>query len=362
MKTITLIIAIFILSFFQPVKSQILTKPVAHYTFDSNVTDSSPNANNGTVSGTITPCEDRNGNKCGAMQFDGASYIEVPTSNSLEKISNRFTVTGWINFDSNCNNNFFWATILCKGEDVSETDSNPQFRLQFTKKTYSLKSNMDGKKGVVVWDMSSYLSHDTWHFFAATSNGSEIKMYLDGTEVYSRSINLQFLKNSASLYIGRDIPGSDEFFCGKLDDIRIFDKSLSTRQIEKIYNYTTPAKPCPGQNTCNFPDDISGNIINYTNDDYKTKRKKMMVFALDNVDKKNTIYINFNGTWMPDPIELTENKRYVFEGFLKKKCNYILFKSASGNAKFDIKIDRKAYSNVECSENLYYGIKILYEK
>ncbi len=358
MKKLIILIAILTFATINKSLSQINTEPVAHYKLDGNANDDINN-NNGTIYGNVTETPDRHGNQCGAMEFSNSGYIEIPNSNELQNITSDFSVTGWINFSSLCNDNLFWATILCKGDGSSETDNNPQFRLQFTKKTFSIKSNMIENKGCVPWDKSSVFSHDTWHFFATTYSGSKVKMYLNGKEIFSYILNQSLNSNSSPLHIGRDMPGADEFFCGKLDDIRIFNKALAANDINKIYNHVTQTN-CKDDD-CNFPEKLNGNTINYAYREYHTKKKKVMIFASDKMDIDNTILINFNGKWQPNSVLLSDNRQYVYEGFLKEKCNYILFKSTKGIAIFDIQIDRDAYGNIECDENTYFGIKIIYE-
>lgn len=359
MKNKFILFAIFIFAIIKTSLSQISIEPIAHYKLDGNA-DDAINNNNGIIYGNITATPDRNGNPCGAMEFDGASYIEIPNSSELQNITSDFTITGWIYFSSKCNDNLFWATILCKGDGTAETDNNPQFRLQFTKVTFSIKSNMVDNKGCVPWDMSSVFSHDRWYFFATTYSGSVVKMYLDGNEIFSYTLNQSLSPNTSPLHIGRDVPGADEFFCGKLDDIRIYNKSLSSNDIMKIYNYVTPTN-CKGD-SCNFPEELAGNSINYDFREYHTKKKKIMVFASDKIGHDDTILININGKWQTNPIELSDNRQYIYEGFLNQKCNYILFKSIHDIAVFDIQIDRETYGTKECSETQFYGIKIIYDK
>ncbi len=358
MKKLIILITILVFATVEQTYSQIRTEPIAHYKLDGNANDAINN-NNGIIYGNVAEAADRNGNGCGAMEFDKTGYIEIPNSDELENITSDFTITGWINFSSSCNNRLFWATILCKGNGKRETDDNPQFRLQFTNVTFSIKSNMIEDKGCVPWNMSSVFSHDTWYFFATTYSGSKVKMYLDGKEIFSYRLNQSLRANSAPLHIGRDMPGVDEFFCGKLDDIRIYDKVLSVNDINKIYNYV-PKTDCQNDN-CDFPEQLDGKNINYAYREYHTNKKKIMIFASDNVDIDNEVLINFNNKWQSNEVKLSDNRQCVYETYLDKKCNYILFKSTKGTAVFDVQIDRTKYGTIECTENKYFGIKIIYE-
>ena len=66
---------------------------IAHYLFNQELTDISGNGNHGTSRGGLQYAEDRFGNQCGALQFNGTdSYVLVPSSTSLESPSNQLSV------------------------------------------------------------------------------------------------------------------------------------------------------------------------------------------------------------------------------------------------------------------------------
>lgn len=349
--------------------AQISTQPIAHYKLDGNA-DDAINNNNGQIYGNISEVADRNGNVCGAMEFDGQSYIEIPNSRKLENITSEFTITGWIYYNSNCNNGLFWSTILCKGDQTPETDDNPQFRLQFTKVTFSIKSNMNGDKGCVSWaDKSQYLSYDQWHFFACSYSGNEMKMYIDDYEILSEQFNQSLSKNNSPLHIGRDIPGNDEYFCGKLDDIKIYNKALSPNDISSIFrdvpqticNSSNP--PNPPNSTCNFPSQMNGKDIEYSTQIYTTNKDKIFMFGYDTIGDDDNIIINFNGRDMSYSTQLSDYKQTIFETILNQKCNYILIKSTTNDiAVMSAEIGRDFKEIFECTPDKYWGVKIIYQK
>jgi len=91
----------------------------AHYTFDDcQATDSSGNNNNGTITGTLK-CITGKENK--ALQFDGASYISVPSSASLNPVK-EWTMAFWVRVDEITND---WSAIIHKGgTDLTESCYN----------------------------------------------------------------------------------------------------------------------------------------------------------------------------------------------------------------------------------------------
>ncbi|MEK7831097.1 MAG: LamG domain-containing protein, partial [Acidobacteriota bacterium] len=88
------------------------------------------------------------------------------------------------------------------------------------------------------------LSDNKWHFVAITvyvrcqRNGSafEGKMYIDGNEVQTFQPGGQDYSNNAPLRIGGHSFSPWAFFNGSLDEIEIFQRTLSKPEIEALYN------------------------------------------------------------------------------------------------------------------------------
>jgi len=88
--------------------------------------------------------------------------------------------------------------------------------------------------GVAATD-SEQMPHDGgWHRFTAVRQGSTAKMYLDGrlrAESIAAPVREFDLTNSQPLQIGF---GTHDYFKGKMADFRIYNRALSSRQIEQL--------------------------------------------------------------------------------------------------------------------------------
>lgn len=238
--------------------------PVAHYKFNGDVKDSSPFENHGTVVGLLELTKDRFGNNDGAINFsgNGNSYIEIPSSPSLESPVSQITIAGWFKLKSHNYSNY-WLTMVCKGQDVEETALNPQYRFQVTQnyKPQLSRCSPDIEQGYSVISLNSeaiicdteFMNHkfepDVWHFYAITYNGSEIGIYYDGIKTSQLSFSSSLNVNSSPLFIGKDIPGITDDFRGALDDIRIYNRGLTDLEVYGIFSETSlrsfdnPLKP-----------------------------------------------------------------------------------------------------------------------
>ncbi len=225
--------------------------PVAHYKFNGDVKDSSPFENHGSVVGILELTKDRFGNNGGAINFsgNGNSYIEIPSSPSLESPVSQITITGWFKLKAHNYSNY-WLTMVCKGQNIEETALNPQYRFQITQnyKPQLSRCSPDIEQGYSVISLNSeaiicdteFMTHkfepEVWHFYAITYNGSEISIYYDGLKAsylpFSSSLNV----NSSPLFIGKDIPGIIDDFRGALDDIRIYNRGLTEMEVYEIFS------------------------------------------------------------------------------------------------------------------------------
>lgn len=223
---------------------------IAHYPMNNAASDISAFRNNGNIFGGVTPIPDRFGNPCSALLFDGRSgYIEVPSSSSLESPRNQISFTVWYKL-SYTNSNNKWLTVLCKGGSSVEESYNPQYRLQ-TQQNTTLQINTCSpytETGSSTISLStaftkcdySFENHlmpsDEWHFYALTYDGNQVKVFMDGELVFFDYYSKSFETNSDPLFIGKDIPGNEEYFNGALDELKIYDFCLSPNAIKSIYN------------------------------------------------------------------------------------------------------------------------------
>jgi alpha-L-rhamnosidase len=78
------------------------------------------------------------------------------------------------------------------------------------------------------------LEDGKWHLITATYDGSFKRIYFDGSEIGSHAVDGPIDKGgSADAYIG-SWDGRNEFFYGGIDDVRIYNRALSAREIQTM--------------------------------------------------------------------------------------------------------------------------------
>lgn len=252
---------------------------IAHYPFDNNASDISVNKNDGKIIGGVTRTPDRFGNPCGALKFNGTDgYIEVPNSSSLQSPVQTFSATCWFKIDDvSLLNRDKWLTLICKGDQSFETIDNPQYRVQIFQSAY--QSTISINTLFTEFD-NNFTQHKfefgKWSFYALVYDGSFVRTYLNNIKIWEFAYNNPLTPNTEPLHIGKDIPGSLEFFGGSLDDLRIYNAPLSESEISKLYNETSKLSlddeftlTCPDNITTKTEKGKCYEIVNYPKPEFK---------------------------------------------------------------------------------------------
>jgi len=97
----------------------------------------------------------------------------------------------------------------------------------------------DGSANSLIWCLVGDLDAGTWYHGAITYDDSEqeIKFYLNGSLIDTKSSAFSGIYDSTSSFIiGSYRDGYGEFFDGKLDEISVWNKVLSSTEISDNYN------------------------------------------------------------------------------------------------------------------------------
>jgi len=209
-------------------KAQIVTDGlVSYWPFDGNAEDAVGN-NDGTIAGDTQMVAGKFGQALG-LDGDG-DYAEVPDSDSLD-ITDAITVEAWVTPDETSGYTTTFRTIAAKDVHTSQPygfywdDRNGELELVLNDAADRLTTAYDyvGKIG-------------TWVHVAATYDKTEIKIYADGVLLGTKAYTPALPVDDASLWIGWDgDAGSDRYFKGVIDELRIYNRALSEAEINQNF-------------------------------------------------------------------------------------------------------------------------------
>lgn len=181
---------------------------------------------NGRASGNLGHASGRMGL---AADFTGNNYIMMEETNSLSQ--NKFTISGWF-YNRNFDKHASW--ISKRNSYIFEADNTGKVRFYLYKNGWIATAPASGSPEPTA-------SLNTWEHWAATYDGSSLKVYKNGVEVSSASTSGS-PGNSGDLYIGYDYNSGDaveRYFNGMADDIRIYDRALAVSEIKILTNTKT---------------------------------------------------------------------------------------------------------------------------
>jgi hypothetical protein len=207
------------------------TIPASGLTF-SNITSNSVRATWANGNGARRVVGVAAGRKQTALAFDGTNdYINIPNESYFD-LSNNITVEAWIKVNSFTLND---QSIITKGNNGwaltrNGTSNSVKFSITYTPlffsaQTYSVYGNRSVNDG-------------KWHHIAATYNGSQAILYVDGNLDATTNIGYPIDNNTYPVQIGSNAAIGGNYFNGQIDEVRIWSSALPGYTIKGNMNKT----------------------------------------------------------------------------------------------------------------------------
>lgn len=217
---------------------------LAYYTFNNTGADSSGRGNDGFVY-SINSTTDRFGRANSAYYFDGvSSYIRVKDNQDLRLANTDFTINTWVNLVEY--NQSYVSAILVK------RNSGPNNGWGLSISGYATQINNGGIVGKASYGPGNASANaytnlifntNRWYMLTIVYSikNQQLTYYVNGVlDGVTNSIPTPNTLTNADIYIGRDNPNvsSGYYIKGSLDDMRIYNRTLSVSEIQKLYALT----------------------------------------------------------------------------------------------------------------------------
>ena len=199
---------------------------VAYYPFNGNANDASGNGNDLTNNGS-TLCVDRFGNSSQAFYFNGISnYLSsVGTDSALPFGAADRTFSLWVKADPSITNSGAEFDVLEYGGIAS---NNEEFGLFLQGGYWGIHFGGGGQ------DIFANVRLDSqWHQFVCILSSGIAKMFIDGIQYANQAKTQSTLVGP--LTIGAALNGNGVAFTGIIDDIRIYNRALSSSEVASLY-------------------------------------------------------------------------------------------------------------------------------
>ncbi|MDZ4668158.1 MAG: LamG-like jellyroll fold domain-containing protein [bacterium] len=277
---------------------------VACYPFTGNANDESGFGNNAQVF-NATLAQDRFNVNNRAYQFNGFnSYLEVPNSSSLQSPTTNMSFTFWARVTNwNFNAGVQFNPILSKSNNTADAQYRAMLRNNGAYAMVNTKS-FSGTAGSVT-------NVNTWYFFAITVSNDTLYYYRNGVLLGTVTGPVPYvLNNTTPLRIGRNDVNLNSFFSGRLDEVRVYARTLNQTEVTDLYNLS---------NISGLP------VINAGIDKF--------ICDKDSVQLTTT---GSNGTWMWRPIyNLSNDTARSPRAWPDTSNNYVVEVNFSGCKNYD---------------------------
>jgi hypothetical protein len=223
---------------------------VAFYPFNNNVKDSLGHAlNDGKnfITNSQPFVLDRT-QKGYACNFDGVDdYIIIPNKSSFNFNNPQDTATIFLWFNAGvCNKQISGKQSIFDAYELSTTGKRRSLTIFITnikdsqgKQSYLIElmaivSNNTDTELIVI----PYSLNDTgWHSVCIVWKKSSLKFYADGILSGEKSPTItdaRLSSNNKTTAIGTDVITASKFFCGYIDDLRLYNRILSDSEIKSL--------------------------------------------------------------------------------------------------------------------------------
>ena len=195
------------------------------------MTDASGNGHTGTLANATWAAAASTARRCSSTAPTRSSRSRRRRPAPLD----RDDLEAWVN-PSTINN--AWRDVIDKGND--------NYYLRAPRATRRGRRRRDRRRQLRRGLRHRPLPTNTWSFLTATYDGSNVRLYLNGTQVASTAHTGLIASSSNPLTIGSDnIYG--QYFAGLIDNVRIYNVALTATQIQT--DQTTPVSSTAGHDT-----------------------------------------------------------------------------------------------------------------
>jgi four helix bundle protein len=205
----------------------------------NTMTDRSGNGNTGTITNMSTTTSPTIGKIGQGLSFDGGNdSVNISNESNFDfERTNTFSVSAWVYRNTNSgphtivskrlNGGNFpgWYFSARNGGNVLDVVFRDSLGNSFT--TSSVSDHFLPR----AWDHVVFV-------YNGNSSNTGVRIYINGvddTSSGSGTVSVSIL-NDNNLIIGVDPPGASDYWPGKIDDVRIYNRALSATEIKQLYN------------------------------------------------------------------------------------------------------------------------------
>ncbi len=212
-----------------PTPSELIGHWALEETSGTTANDSSTKNMDGTLSGGLSFNNDSVSGQVGnALDFDGSNdYIDLP--DGLNDFTKGCTISLWV-YPTSVQN---WARFIDFGNGAAS--DNIWFGRQASTNNLEFECWAGGSSGGWV-AAADAITLNAWQMFTVTVDQSgNVRLFKNGQLVGTGTTSPTSVTRTNN-YIGRSNWSADDYYQGRMDDIRIYNYNLSDAEVTALYN------------------------------------------------------------------------------------------------------------------------------
>lgn len=195
---------------------------------DTTLADNSGTGNNGGVKNGLALSEGLVGN---GLKFDGVDdYVQFNASPSFDINGNAVSVSVWVKLDYlPADMPYGFGPIFDSDGDeynLYEDKANNELRFKVTTANYTAE-----RPGIA----GSALKTGEWMHIVGVYNGAQVQIYLNGYLKDSHNLTGNVKTGQVPMLGKSVVNGVPTFFKGGMDNVQVFNRALSSAEIEDMY-------------------------------------------------------------------------------------------------------------------------------
>lgn len=167
----------------------------------------------------------------------GSNYHDSPNSSSLQL--SKFTLGAWFRTTKDYSTS---AIIAAKGGLGSDnTGKNMNYGIRMTP-DQKIAAGFETSSGVNIFAISPNSYNDgKWHYAMVTYGGYTVYLYIDGVRVAQKDVKVTPDNTGTQpLRVGANSILSDSYFIGSIDEVRVWNRALTSTEAASAYKGTIP--------------------------------------------------------------------------------------------------------------------------
>ena len=209
---------------------------VAAYSFDQGSGTAAPDASGTGNNGTLTngPSWAAAGKYGGAISFDGVNdMVTIADSASLD-LTTGMTLQAWVR---PAVLGWPYRTVLLK-----ETPGSHVYALYLNETTRPQGTMFAGGFERIATGAAA-LAANTWTHLATTYEGTNLRLYVNGTLVTTTAASGAISTSTGALRIGANTIWPEEAFQGLIDEVRVYNRALTAAELTQDMNRSVDITP-----------------------------------------------------------------------------------------------------------------------